>query len=320
MPSSFPKAGGRAALDGRVVERLTEKHHHAIQHENAAGRLLDMDREGVDIDLIIPGPFGMSSQALDPFFARELPAAYHRYIADYCSADPDRLKSTILAPATDPDWAASEIKNLAGERWVSSVTVLLPEDMPVDDPDLHPIWRAMDDADLPLLHHSFFVDTPYFPGYRDIWGNVVVARTAAHPWGAQRLVAYLLLSGLFDTYPTLRIGFAECGAGWLPFWAHRLRMQADYMRGSVPQLKRDPVEYIQEGRVFAGIEFYEGEAIAQHVIDTLGDGVLMYQSDFPHGQCEFPNSPDIVLGWDGIPEASMRKLMAGNAERYLRLI
>ena len=42
----------------------------------------------------------------------------------------------------------------------------------------------------PSLYHSFFYEPPYFPGYRDVWGNLAVARTAAHPWGAQRILAY----------------------------------------------------------------------------------------------------------------------------------
>ena len=94
--------------------------------------------------------------------------------------------------------------------------------MPVDDPDLHPIWAAMGDADLPLLHHSFFYEPPYFPGYRDVWGHVAIARAAAHPWGAQRLLGYVILSGLLDQFPNLRIGFAECSGGWLPAWLVRL--------------------------------------------------------------------------------------------------
>ena len=46
---------------------------------------------------------------------------------------------------------------------------------------------------------------PYFPGCRDIWGNTVVARTAAHVWGAQRLLAYVLISGMLERYPRLRV-------------------------------------------------------------------------------------------------------------------
>lgn len=312
--------GGKAALDGRTHSRIQKEPEPDIQHANSEGRLRDMDIEGVDRNLIIPGTFSTASTAIETSLAIELYSAYHRYLQAYCAADTDRLKATILAPGGDPAWSAAEIRRLADEPWVASVTVLLPEGLPVDDPDLHPIWEAMGEADLPLLFHSFFYEPPYFPGYRDMWGNLVAARTAAHPWGAQRLVAYLILSGLFDQFPALRVGFAETGAGWLPFWLHRLRMQADYMRGSVPALKLDPVEYASTGRIYSGIEFYEGEQIAQSVIDTLGEGVLMYQSDFPHPQCEFPNSPDITMSWSGIGELAMRKLMAENAETFLRIL
>ena len=143
----------------------------------------------------------MASTALDTSLSVELLGSYNRYIVDYASADPNRLKPSIQVHVGDPTWSAAEIKRMAEERSVAAVTVVLPQDLPVDDPDLHPIWRAMDEADLPLLHHSFFYEPPYFPGYRDMWDNVVVARAAAHPWGAQRLVAYLMLSGLFDRYP-----------------------------------------------------------------------------------------------------------------------
>ena len=103
---------------------------------------------------------------------------------------------------------------------------VLPEGLPVDDPDLEPIWQAMDEADLPIMHHSFFYEAPYFPGYRDIWGNVAVARTAAQVWGAQRLMAYVLVSGMLDRYPNLRVATVETGHGWLPHWIIRLTSQS----------------------------------------------------------------------------------------------
>jgi predicted TIM-barrel fold metal-dependent hydrolase len=178
----------------------------------------------------------------------------------------------------------------------------------------------MGDADLGILHHSFFYEPPYFPGYRDVWGNVVVARSAAHPWGAQRLLGYLLLSGLLDEYPNLRIGFAECSAGWLPGWITRLQGQAHYLRTALPERRRTPMEYVEDGRVYCGIEPYEGEAMARGIIDVLGDRCLMYQSDYPHGQCFYPNTPDIYLSWEsGLGKDTMRRIMSENAERYLRM-
>jgi hypothetical protein len=46
----------------------------------------------------------------------------------------------------------------------------------------------------------------------------------------------------------------------------------------------------------------------------------MYESDFPHPECMFPNSTDHVLGWkDVLGESATRKLMGENAMKFLRL-
>jgi predicted TIM-barrel fold metal-dependent hydrolase len=278
-----------------------------------------MDREGRDVDVIIPATFANAATVLDNEMAIELYRAYHRYLADYCGTDPARLKAGILAAGADPDWTALTIKQLAAEPWVAAVIPVLPEGLPVDDPSLAPVFEAMDEADLPILHHSFFYEPPYFPGYRDIWGNLAIARAAAHPWGAQRLLAYVILSGMLDRYPRLRIGFAECSAGWLAGWLNRLETQADYLAGTLPETKMRPIEYARAGRVFCGVELDEGETMTKSVIDVVGDGVLMYSSDYPHGGCRYPISPDIVAGWTGLGETTLRKIFSENAERYLRL-
>jgi predicted TIM-barrel fold metal-dependent hydrolase len=312
--------GGVNPLKGNVTARLTVPVAEDVNNENPQGRLADMDSEGVDMHVIIPATFATAISALDSELAREIYEAYHRFIAWYCSADPSRLRATIPVTGADPAWSVQTIKALEAEQWVAAVTVVLPEGLPVDDDSLHPIWSAMGDADLPLLHHSFFYEPPYFPGYRDIWGNIVVARSAAHPWGAERLVGYLCLSGLFDAFPRLRIGFAECSAGWLPGWLVRLQGQADYMRAAVPELRRTPLEYAQDGRIFCGIELYEGEAMAESIMHVCGDGVLMYQSDYPHPGCDFPYSPDTPLGWTALGDEAIGKILGGNASRYLRLL
>lgn len=313
-------AGASAKLRSTVTFLYEEDPQPEVQNENAEGRLQDMDREGVDVHLIIPAPFATAVSAFDNELAIEIYSAYHRYLESYCSTDTDRLKASLFVPAADPEWSATEIKRWAGEAWVAAVTPVLPEGLPVDDPSLHPIWRAMDEADLGILHHSFFYEPPYFPGYRDVWGNIAVARTAAHPWGAQRLLAYLLLSGLLDQYPNLRIGFAECSAGWLPGWITRLEFQAWYLQRALPEREQSPLEYCQNDRVFCGIEPYEGQGIAESIVNVIGDGCLMYQSDYPHGQCLFPSTPESYLEWgDSLGDKVMTRIFSENAARYMRM-
>ncbi len=312
--------GGVSPLKGSVSRTsLPTPYTPGVNDMNAAGRLHDMDLEGVDGHLIIPGTFVNAVSALDIEMGLEIYSAYLRYLEAYCSADPKRLRGTILVSGAAAEQAAATIRSQSALPHVCAVSVVLPEGLPVDDPSLHPIWEAMGEHDLPLLHHSFFYEPPYFPGYRDIWDNVVIARAAAHPWGAERLVAYLILSGLFDRYPRLRVGFAECSAGWLPAWLVRLKGQADYMSHAVPPIDLSPIEYAQSGRIFCGIELYEGDAIAKHLIEMVGDGALLYQSDFPHPGGQFPNSPEVIFGWSSVSEEARRNILWGNAEKFLRL-
>ena len=80
------------------------------------------------------------------------------------------------------------------------------------------------------------------------------------------------------------------------------------------------LEYVQQGRVFCGIENHEGPLMSKAVVDILGDGVLMYQSDYPHPESLFPVAVDTVLEWKSVlGEPATRKLMGENAMRFLRL-
>ncbi len=320
---SSPDAGGdRGFLSGRTHMAASQPIAVRAAEDNAQGRLQDMDTEGRDIDFIIPGTWAYGAPALAPHLVQGLYGAYHRYMADYCAADPRRLKSMILAPANDPAWGAQAIREHAHEEWVAAVWPLLPEGLPIDDPDLDPIWSAANDANLPIMYHGFTIETPYFPGYRDVWDNPAMGRCAGQTWGGQRFLSFMLMGGMLDRYPNLRVGTMECGHGWLPHWLRRLTRQIDYVRGSVaPTIKHTPVEYAQMGRVFCGIDFSEGVDMTKAVIDLMGDHVLMYQSDYPHPETVFPEHADTVLAWGHeLGEAGLNKLMWDNAARFFRLL
>ena len=280
---------------------------------------MDMDLEGRDIDVIIPGTWANGLTSLeDVTLAEGLYTAYHRYMREYCSQEPSRLKSLILVPAADIEWAVFEVKALTNESWVVGVTPILPEGMPVDHPALDPLWEVMNDTHLPLLHHSFTFEAPYFPGYRDLWGNIVVARTASHPWGAARLLSYLIVGRIFDRFPNLNAGAAEVGHGWLI----RLGEMINYVSGATPALEYKPIEYAQMGRFRCGAEPFEGPEMTKACIDLLGTEALMHHSDYPHGEAHFPDTAEMVIDWPFWKELgteALQKHMAGNAEKLLRL-
>ena len=122
-------------------------------------------------------------------------------------------------------------------------------------------------------------------------------------------------AGVMDRYPSLRIATLEAGHGWLPFWIERLDEHARTIKAALPDLRCRPSEYVTSGRYFQSIEIPEGERLTNAVADLVGDGVLMYASDYPHGESHFPESAGIVTAWD-MPEARKRKLFWDNAVRF----
>jgi predicted TIM-barrel fold metal-dependent hydrolase len=54
------------------------------------------------------------------------------------------------------------------------------------------------------------------------------------------------------------------------------------------------------------------------VAGFLGDGVLMYASDYPHSECQFPESIDNVLAWSSLKPDTRQKLLWDNAARFFK--
>jgi hypothetical protein len=55
-------------------------------------------------------------------------------------------------------------------------------------------------------------------------------------------------------------------------------------------------------------------------IDLLGDGVLMHQSDYPHGEGCFPDTAEMVIPWligSILGEQALRQYMYDNATTFL---
>ena len=272
----------------------------------AASRIRDMDEEGVDVQVMVPGvPRGHSDPAVDMEFMR----ANHRFLADFCDPYPDRLKALLILDARFIKESVQEIKTWGSSRWAVGAWINLPLDFPMDHPDLNPVWAAIEEEGICVVHHSF---SSGYPGYRDMWGNPFLGRTASHPWGAMRTVASFFGSGIMDRYPSIRFSILESGFGWLPFWAARMQDQMEYM-GYVPELRHTMAEYMSGGRFFAAIVLHEGPEMVKMVADFLGDQLLMFSSDYPHPETRFPDSVDLVLGWKGLSENLLPKIMWENA-------
>ncbi|MBV9824684.1 MAG: amidohydrolase family protein [Alphaproteobacteria bacterium] len=311
------EAAPRETHSGRDTHWMGSKMPRpGVQDNEAESRVRDMDDEGTDGHFLIPTAWTSFVGHDDVSLETGLIRAYHRHMGDFCAQYPDRLKSMIVASARDPDAAVREIREWGKSRWAVAVMPLVTKDVAVDHPSLEPVWRACVEHDLPVAHHSFTWTPPYFPGAFDLWDNIFLGRLASHPWGAMRFIAAVIGGGIMDRHPALRVATLECGFGWLPFWGRRMDEQYAYV-GSTAELKMKPSEYLTSGRYFCSVERHEGADMFDAVRKFLGDEVLMYASDYPHSECQFPETVENFLKWE-MPPNTRAKLMAGNATRFFK--
>jgi predicted TIM-barrel fold metal-dependent hydrolase len=127
----------------------------------------------------------------------------------------------------------------------------------------------------------------------------------------------LILAGVFDRYPDLRIAIAECGAGWVPTYAEQA--DTNYMRHrywSGLELPHDPSWYIRRHFLF-GIQ---DDYAAVRYRDDIGVENIAWSTDFPHVATDWPNSLELVEKmFRDVPADERRKMVCDNAVEFYHL-
>src|SRR5437870_2308775 len=98
----------------------------------------------IDSDMHLAEPGNLWDDYIDPAYrdvSLALSRAYNRWLADFCSADPARLKMNALVPIGDVDAAIAELRHVV--RDFGAVGVSPGSSRPeirLDDPRYEPFW------------------------------------------------------------------------------------------------------------------------------------------------------------------------------------
>jgi predicted TIM-barrel fold metal-dependent hydrolase len=282
-------------------------------------RVDDMDREGIDVAVIFATIVSSFCALKSVDFEIAMIRAYHRWIADYCSAYPNRLKAVAVVPMRAPERAAEEIHRVAGQPWCVGIYLSSHiEDKLLDHPALHPIWRACVETDLPACFHGGTARPPYGMGTFEMGNNLFLQHSATNPFEVMRGIASFIGGGVPDLFPKLRFAFLEAGVGWLPFWMERLDEHYELMPEYVPNLKRKPSEVIRSENFFISCD--PDEETLPFVAEFVGADRILYASDYPHFDARFPNTVKYTAGRKEFSPAVRAKILEDNPRRlYTRL-
>ena len=104
--------------------------------------------------------------------------------------------------------------------------------------------RPREEAGLPVGVHAFgFGGNPITASG---WPSYYIEEMVGHSQCQQSALASLVLEGVFERFPKLKMVMIEAGFGWAPSLAWRLDKVWQRLKSEVPHVKRPPSEYIRE--------------------------------------------------------------------------
>ena len=322
------------AIAGKPYERHELR---GISYEGSEGagspeqRLKEQDKDGVDGEILYTSASNLSFwrgiKNDDAYLATV--HAYNTFLAEeYCTVNRDRLVALGAIPTHSVDAAVKEMEYCAkaGLKGMMLNTFSSGKSYPTAEDDR--FYTAALDLNMPLsVHVSMQLpDGPLFkyekdPGEVAFGGDPI--RVLTRFGGNSGLNAVqLLLSGVFDRFPKLRIYWAETQMGWLPYYYDQLddvyNRSKHWMQRyfDLQPLTKAPSAYFRE-------HFYWGfiyDRVGVRLRYEIGVDKVMWGNDFPHSAGDCPNSKRVIDDiFSGVPADEKQKMLVDNAVNFFHL-
>lgn len=315
--------GGPSFLSETYLRRR-EAHAGVDGLRDPHARLRDLDADGIAGEVIYHG--GLNQQAI-PFTMstmfsyasasyRELESVgvriYNRWLADFVSVAPDRLVGLAHLPIPDVEACVREVE-WARAAGLTAVNLPAPRRELADfnDPVWEPLWSACAANDMVLSTHGAGGDRhPYSGRAASAIGLMEI------PFFARRGVWILILSGVFERHPNLKLVTTEQYGDWVPEMLRDLDSAYDcFLSPQDPLiLPRPPSEYWHRN-CFVGASFMS-RLEAELARDRGLDANFMWGADYPHPEGTWPRTAaSLRATFAGLDPSHVQKLLGSNAAR-----
>ena len=300
---------------------------------DAATRDKELDNDGVCAEVVFPGPDAVTGTMGAPFGAGFNPVAtrspghllagaraYNRWAAGMCTESPQRRRGLIVAPILgDLDGAIAEIRRAHDEGLIGGV-IIPPQWTGHASYTSHaydPVWAVCEELGLPVHCHSGPAPREEYGearGWMSVYGYETIFFTARPLW-------FMLLTGVFERFPRLKMAVTEAGCFWVTDMLWRMDMMATREHGMRklvdPRgvLTMLPSEYFDRNCAIGASNTRRRELGRRY---EIGVGNIMWGNDFPHPEGTWPYTRKFLKDrfWDVPVDETERILGLNQAEFY----
>ena len=308
-PNPVGPGAGCPPTEGLCLER-------GINPFTPEGVLADADREQIGTVVFFPNVMLGLPGFTDQRFAAEVARRYNRWLAGYCRPHHGRMRGIGLVPIED---VAASVEILREVKQLGLVAAMVPACLKtrnLDHPSLAPFFDACEELDIGVgVHGAPGIHLPPLGAER--FENYLQVHCVSFPFDMMVAMTAVVMGGVLERHPRLRVAFLESGVGWVPYFLDRMDEHFEKRGRLVPDVKRRPSEYMARGQMFVSCE--PEESALPLAVERLGAQHILYASDYPHWDGSFPQSTKPLRERSDISEAARHAIFEGSARAFYRI-
>lgn len=291
------------------------------EYQDRAARLASMDEQRVEQAWMFP-TLAVSIEHLlfhDAALHTATLSAFNRWMdEDWGLNYQGRIHAIPCFTLQDPEWAVAELEWALsrGARIIHLMSASVPGQVhgrSPASPDFDPFWARVNEAGVTVALHSG--DSGYYKNFSAEWGELADPPThlitrfqmvTCMYRPVQDMIAAMILHGLFERFPRVRVISVENGGFWAGFLLKNLSKVRH--RQDFGQVHEDPVELFHR-HVY--IEPYAEEDSAA-LAELIGLDHVVFGSDWPHPEGTVAPA-DFFDDLVGLPDEAIVKIARQNA-------
>lgn len=274
-------------------------------------RIQDMDRMGIDVQVVSPAPFQYYYFAPAKMGAG-LARAVNEGIASLVAQHPDRLVGMGTVPLQDAQLAVRELEYAVKQLGLKGIEIgTNVAGKELTDPGLKLdkfFQRAAELGVTLFMHPNGYTQADRLSDH--YFNNVI-----GNPLDTTVAVSHLIFDGVLARHPKLRIILAHGGAYLSHYWA-----RMDHAWGARPDcrrvIKKKPSTYLAKNFYFDTITF--DPVMLKNLIDRFGADRVVLGTDYPYDMAEV-DPLGLLAAVKKLAKTERDLITGGNAARIFKL-
>ncbi len=292
-----------------VSSRHNRKLHEekwAVQLADAARKKEDMAADRLDMALVSTSPpsfyYWVGGAAGD-----ELNLITNDGIVAFCKESPDQFRGLANLPMQNGgEAAARELERAMGMGLLGAVIADRIGTHALDEPQYEVFWQTAERLGALIFIHPDFADfKPLFPYY--------MANCIGNPLSTTVAAARLILSGLFERHPSLKLLLAHAG-GNLPWAIGRIQHSWEVRPETKLHTPHPPTHYFKN--LYFDVITFSASGL-KWLVEEVGADHVVCGTDYPYDMMQ-ERVVDFVEG-AGLDAGTQEKILRTNPAGFLKL-